>query len=125
MTLIADVMLASAAFAAAFYCYLLAGRLKRFTALETGMGSAIAVLSSQVDDLSIVLEKAKISADDSVSSLDTQIVRAEAVAARLEVLLASFHDLPEGGAEPDEGAEDRRLRFVRKRAERSFVRAAE
>jgi uncharacterized membrane protein YedE/YeeE len=41
--LIADILLAAGAFGAAAYCYILAGRLKRFTTLENGMGGAIAV----------------------------------------------------------------------------------
>ena len=44
MDLIADALLALGAFGTAAYCYILAGRLKRFTTLETGMGGAIAVL---------------------------------------------------------------------------------
>ena len=42
MTLIADILLAAGAFGAAIYCYVLSGRLKKFTTLETGMGGAIA-----------------------------------------------------------------------------------
>ena len=55
------------AFGAAVYCYVLAGRLKRFATLETGMGGAIAVLSAQVDDMTRALEKAQGAASGSAS----------------------------------------------------------
>jgi hypothetical protein len=126
MTLIADFLLAAGAFATALYCFVLARRLKRFTTLETGMGGAIAVLSVQVDDMTRALDKARASAMTSSSALDEQVRRAEAAAARLELMLASLHDLPPEDA-PDEAAdsEERRLRFVRRRPERPSLRTAE
>lgn len=127
MDLIADFLLAAGAFGAALYCYVLAGRLKRFTTLETGMGGAIAVLSAQVDDMTRMLESARGAAVGSASSLEGLTRRAETVAARLELLVASLHDLPEPKpapeAEPPAG--ERRLRFVRRRPQRDEVEAAE
>lgn len=128
MTLIADFLLAAGAFATALYCFVLAKRLKQFTTLETGMGGAIAVLSVQVDDMTRALDKARASASTSTSSLDEQVRRAEAAAAKLELMLASLHDLPSdrgAASDPDEENEERRLRFVRRRPERSALRAAE
>lgn len=126
MNLIADFLLAAGAFATALYCFVLAKRLKRFTTLETGMGGAIAVLSAQVDDMTKALEKARSSASASASGLDDQVRRAEAASARLELMLASLHDLPEDPARelPPDG-DDRRLRFVRRRPDRTALRAAE
>ncbi len=125
MNLIADFLLAAGAFATALYCFVLARRLKRFTTLETGMGGAIAVLSAQVDDMTKALESARTSATTSSSALEDQVRRAEAASARLELMLASLHDLPETPEqEPAEG-EERRLRFVRRRPERSALRVAE
>lgn len=125
MTLIADFMLAAGAFATALYCLVLSRRLKRFTTLETGMGGAIAVLSAQVDDMTKALEKARASAQTSASGLEGQVRRAEAASARLDLILASLHDLPGDTAPRQEEPEDRRLRFVRRRAERPVMRAAE
>jgi hypothetical protein len=135
MNLIADILMAAGSFGAAIYCYVLAARLKKFTALENGMGSAIAVLSVQVDDMTKALEKARNSASGSASSLDGLTTRAESVAARIELLLASMHDLPEPGprpappppqAAPDpEEEQDRKLRFIRRRSTRSDMEAAE
>lgn len=126
MTLIADFLLAAGAFATALYCFILARRLKRFTTLETGMGGAIAVLSAQVDDMTRALEKARASASTSSSALDDQVRRAEAAAARLELMLASLHDFPADQSPPEESdVDERRLRFVRRRPDRSGLRAAE
>jgi len=126
MTLIADFLLAAGAFATALYCFVLARRLKRFTTLETGMGGAIAVLSAQVDDMTRALDKARASASSSSSALDEQVRRAEAAAARLELMLASLHDLPADESPPeDPDSDERRLRFVRRRPERTGLRAAE
>lgn len=81
--------------AAAVYCLVLSRRLRKFTQLESGMGSAVAVLSAQVDDMTRALEKAQAAAKSSVSSLESLTGRAEGVAEKLELLLASMHDLPE------------------------------
>lgn len=126
MELIADVLMASGAFAAAVYCYVLAGRLKKFTTLETGMGGAIAVLSAQVDDMTRALEQARGAANGSASSLETLTTRAEAVAGRLELMLAALHDLPTADPpQPESAGEERKLRFVRRRPVRTEMEAAE
>ena len=179
MELIADILLVAGSFGAAVYCYVLAARLKRFTTLESGMGGAIAVLSAQVDDMTVALDQARGAANGSASSLETLTVRAEVVAKRLELLVASLHDLPDANpgqpsgrvasaavqpapvqpapvmpgparasearqpdpsradphpAEPHPAEplpeplapdEDRRLRFVRRRATRDTLEAAE
>lgn len=117
MELIADVLLAGGAFGAAVYCYVLAGRLKKFATLENGMGGAIAVLSAQVDDLTRALDRARGAASGSASSLEALTQRAETVGAKLELLLASMHDLPEPPIRdaPEPAETDRRVRFVRRR----------
>lgn len=129
MDLIADILLVAGSFGAAVYCYVLAARLKRFTTLESGMGGAIAVLSAQVDDMTVALEKARGAANGSAESLEALTARGEAVARRLELLVASLHDLPDPKAavnvDAEQTAEDRRLRFVRRRAPRDTMEAAE
>lgn len=129
MELISDILLVAGAFGAAIYCYVLAARLKRFTTLETGMGGAIAVLSAQVDDMTRALDKASVVANGSASSLESLTARAEAVAAKLELLLASMHDLPEpsiaASPDNDQGSGDRKLRFMRRRSARDDQEAAE
>ena len=125
MTLIADILLAAGAFGAAIYCYVLSGRLKKFTTLETGMGGAIAVLSAQVDDMTRALEKARGAATGSVDGLVALTTRAETAAARLEILVAALHDLPHAPAEAEPADDDRRLRFVRRRVQTADLEAAE
>jgi hypothetical protein len=119
---LSDIVLALAAFAVAIYCFVLSGRLKRFATLENGMGSAIAVLSAQVDDLTKAMEAARGAATGSATRLEALNLRAEAAAARLELLLASLHDMPD--APPAPAGPDRRLRVVRRRSGRD-IEAAE
>ncbi|WP_324752436.1 hypothetical protein [Roseovarius sp. Pro17] len=94
MELIADIFLVAGALGAGFYCYILSRRLSRFTDLETGVGGAVAVLSVQVDDLTRALEAAQATAGASGDSLENLTDRAESVAKRLELMVASMHDLP-------------------------------
>ena len=101
MTLIADILLAAGAFGAAFYCFILSRRLKRFNNLENGMGGAVAVLSAQVDDLERTLAAARTSATQSVEGLERLADRAEDVRRQLEIQIASVHDLvPQAGDAP-------------------------
>ena len=132
MEIIADILLVAGSFGAAVYCYVLSVRLKRFTTLESGMGGAIAVLSAQVDDMTVALEKARGAANGSAESLEGLTARGETVARKLELLVASLHDLPDPKAAPvqpprpaDPPDDDRRLRFVRRRAARNTLEAAE
>ncbi|MBP1805082.1 hypothetical protein [Rubellimicrobium aerolatum] len=91
---LSDILLAAGAIGAGVYCLVLSRRLRRFTDLERGVGGAVAVLSAQVDDLSKTLRRAESAARDSVSSLAQATDRAEAAGQRLELLMASLHDLP-------------------------------
>ena len=129
MNLISDILLSSGAFGAAIYCLVLSARLKKLTALESGMGGAIAVLSVQVDDMTKALNKAKGVATGSTGSLEGLATRAEAAAARIELLLAAMYDLPsaqDSSSLADHAAEesDRKLRFVRRRPVRSDLEGA-
>lgn len=132
MEMISDILLMAGSFGAAIYCYVLSGRLRKFTTLETGMGGAIAVLSAQVDDMTRALDRARGAANGSAESLEVLTLRGESVARKLELLVASLHDLPDpaatGARAPvaeDPPEEDRRLRFVRRRSPRDAMEAAE
>lgn len=109
MEMLSDLLLAAGAFAAAIYCQILSGRLKRFNALESGMGGAIAVLSAQVDDMTRALNAAQRQSQKSSEGLAALVERGDAAAARLELLMASLHDLPDDEA-------GKRVRVVRRRA---------
>ncbi len=111
MELIADILLGAGAIGAGVYCLVLSRRLKALNGLEGGMGGAIAVLSAQVDDMTRALQAAQGAAGDSTRVLGETTGRAERAAARLELMLATLHDLPdEGGAAP------RRTRVMRRRS---------
>ena len=100
MELIADFLLIAGALGAGLYCIVLSRRLNRFTDLEKGVGGAIAVLSAQVDDMTNALETARSATTSSAQSLDALTGRAEGVAQRLELLVASMHDLPVDSEKP-------------------------
>lgn len=96
MNLIADILLAAGALGAGLYCFVLSRRLSRFNDLESGVGGAVAVLSAQVDDLTRTLEAARQAANGSASRLSDLTDRADGTAQRLELMMASLHDLPAG-----------------------------
>lgn len=96
MELLADVVLAASAVGAGVYCYVLSRRLRKFNDLERGIGGAIAALSERVDQMTHTLEGARMTASESSSSLSALTERADGVSQRLELLVASLHDLPLG-----------------------------
>lgn len=100
MEIIADILLVAGALGAGLYCYVLARRLSRFNDLENGVGGAVAVLSMQVDDLTKTLQAAQASAGSSTDALGDLTDRAESVAKRLELMVASMHDIPDSPAAP-------------------------
>ncbi len=106
MELIADILLIAGALGAGLYCIVLSRRLSRFTDLERGVGGAIAVLSAQVDDMTKALEAARSATSSSETSLTSLTGRAEGVAQRLELLVASMHDLPVDAGKPNMSAEE-------------------
>lgn len=95
---IADIFLAAGAFGAGLYCFVLGRRLNRFNDLEKGVGGAVAVLSAQVDDLTRTLSAAQQTAAQSAQTLTDLTKRAEDMSRRLELQMASLHDIPEAPA---------------------------
>ncbi|SMO81484.1 hypothetical protein [Ruegeria faecimaris] len=93
MELIADILLVAGALGAGLYCFVLSRRLKQFTNLEQGVGGAVAVLSSQADELKKSLDSARTASDQSGLVLEALTQRAESVAQRLELMMASMHDV--------------------------------
>ncbi|UPH71813.1 hypothetical protein LGT41_0003045 [Abyssibius alkaniclasticus] len=92
MAVIADVLLIAGVFAAAFYCAMLARRLRGLSQLDTGLGAAIATLSQQVDEMQVSLTTAKKISGASSRELVEMTARAEIAAGRLELLLATLHE---------------------------------
>lgn len=101
MELVADFLLVAGAMGAGFFCFILARRLNRFNDLEKGVGGAVALLSAQVDDLTKTLVAARAASDGSNAALGDLTGRAEAVAQRLELMMASMHDIPGAGSQED------------------------
>lgn len=110
MELVADFLLVAGALGAGFFCYILARRLNRFNDLEKGVGGAVALLSAQVDDLTKTLVAARETSDGSNAALGDLTGRAEAVAQRLELMIASMHDLPAAGRQDEVAAQPHAVR---------------
>lgn len=100
MEFIADILLVAGAVGAGIYCFVLGRRLNRFNDLEKGVGGAVAVLSAQVDDLNRTLTAAQQTAAGSAQTLTDLTQRAEDISHRLELQMASLHDIPQAPAEP-------------------------
>lgn len=94
MVFLADILLAGGAIVAAFYCLILSRRLRKFTDLEDGVGSAVALLATKADQLDKTLRSAQVTASHSVTKLEDVSGRAEAAARHLELLVAALHSLP-------------------------------
>ncbi len=107
MDLIADILLVAGALGAGLYCFVLAQRLKRFNDLEKGVGGAVAVMSAQVDDMTKMLAAARETSGKSSEALEELTDRAEAVAHRLELMMASLHDVPAAAKNPAPSTSDR------------------
>ncbi len=102
MELIADILLVAGALGAGLYCFVLSRRLKRFTDLEQGVGGAVAVLSTQAEELKNSLYSARAASDQSGNELKELTERAQSVAQRLELMMAAMHDVvPEEKAAPE------------------------
>ena len=93
--LVADALLLGGALCACLYCFVLSRRLKKLASFESGLGGAIAVLSTQVDDMQRVLKETEATAGEASSQLKELVQEAEDAAGNLEVLLASLTDIPE------------------------------
>lgn len=92
MEMIADGLLIAGTAAAAFYCYILARRVKSLTDLDTGLGGAISALSHQVNGMTSSVNAAKRVSGASAKELSALTARAEIAAGRLELLLAALHE---------------------------------
>jgi len=92
MEIIADGLLLAGTTAAAFYCYILARRVRGLTDLDAGLGGAITALSRQVNDMKASVDVAKRATGASAKELIAMTARAEIAAGRLELLLATLHE---------------------------------
>ena len=108
INLIADILLASGALGVGIYCFVLGRRLKKFNDLESGVGGAVATMSLQVHDMTKTMEKTQKLGAKSEESLLQLTNRAEDLAQRLELLIASLHDVPNSTEERENGIKEKR-----------------
>lgn len=118
MEYLSDIIATIAAVGAGAYCMVLSRKVKQFQSLESGMGTAVAILSAQVDDLTQALAKANESATQSAQQLTDLTKTADAGAKRLELMLAAMHELPA----PQDNRPRRRV--IRRRSRIPFVEDA-
>lgn len=102
MALISDILMVAGALGAGFYCYILSRRLSAFKDAESGVGQVVSSLSQQVDELNKSIESARIEASSSSNALSELTDRAEKVAQRLELMVASMHDIPDPKGPPSQ-----------------------
>ncbi len=84
LSFLSDILLGAGALAAAFYCVVLSRKLNRLTGLDQELGGAIALLSQQVDEMTLVLQAAQSSATGTRDELTELTTRAEQIAAELQ-----------------------------------------
>ncbi|PTX57562.1 hypothetical protein C8N43_2232 [Litoreibacter ponti] len=95
MDFFADILLGFGALFAAVYCLILSRKLSKLKGLDQDLGSAIAILSKQVDEMTKVLTEAKETATESSRELEDKTSSAKEIADRLEMMIAALHDLPD------------------------------
>lgn len=89
MEMIADGLLIAGALTAAFYCWILSSRVKGLTDLDDGLGSAIATLGRQVDELQSALKAVREDSASAKLELGEATQKAEDVSKRLNLLISS------------------------------------
>lgn len=122
MDLIADILLVAGALGASIYCVVLGRRLNKFNDLEKGVGGAVAVLSTQVEDLKATLTAAQETAAASAETLTELNERANTVSKKLELQMAALHDLPAPKA--NELNEEKQEAATEPKSEPMFMRHA-
>jgi hypothetical protein len=103
----ADFLVIVASLGAMCYCIILSRRLNRLTSFDKGLGGAIAVMSSQVDEMKAALREAKAGSDGAGKQLHELVHQAREISSELEMMIAACHDFAEEAiaaqvTEPDE-----------------------
>lgn len=91
----ADLLMIFASLGAAAYCLVLSRRLSRLSSFDRGLGGAIAVLSTQVDDMKTALQAAKAGSDGAGQQLSALVRQAQEIGSELELMIAACHDFAE------------------------------
>jgi len=93
LTFGADILLGMGAFGAAIYCFVLSRRLTRLSSIDNGLGGAIAVLSTQVDEMNRALGDTRAGSEDAAARLQDLTREAATLMGDLEVMMAACHDI--------------------------------
>lgn len=105
----ADILVILASLGAMTYCFILSRRLSRLTSFDKGLGGAIAVMSSQVDEMKAALKEAKSGTDGAGTQLSDLVHQAREISSELEMMIAACHDFAEEAisvqSDMDEGQE--------------------
>ncbi|OAN69198.1 hypothetical protein A8B78_04960 [Jannaschia sp. EhC01] len=91
----ADILVILASLGAMAYCMVLSRRLSRLTSFDKGLGGAIAVMSSQVDEMKAALKEAKSGSDGAGNQLNDLVHQAREISSELEMMIAACHDFAE------------------------------
>lgn len=91
----ADILVILASLGAMAYCMVLSRRLSRLTSFDKGLGGAIAVMSSQVDEMKAALHEAKSGSDGAGNQLTDLVHQAREISSELEMMIAACHDFAE------------------------------
>lgn len=95
MTYGADILMSFASLGAMAYCMILSRRLSRLSSFDKGLGGAIAVMSSQVDEMKAALREAKTGSDGAGHQLNDLVHQAREISSELEMMIAACHDFAE------------------------------
>ncbi|ABD57099.1 DUF6468 domain-containing protein [Jannaschia sp. CCS1] len=95
MTYGADILIIFASLGAMTYCMVLSRRLSRLSSFDKGLGGAIAVMSSQVDEMKAALKEAKSGSDGAGTELGDLVHQAREISSELEMMIAACHDFAE------------------------------
>ena len=95
MEFLSDILLGLGAVFASVYCFVLSRKLSKLKGLDQDLGSAIAIMSRQVDEMTEVLTSAQETAGESAQKLAEKTEAAARVSDRLELMIAALQDLPE------------------------------
>jgi hypothetical protein len=100
----ADILLMTASLGAAAYCMILSRLLRKLGSFDKGIGSAIAVMSAQVEEMKTALGEAKAGSDGAGRHLNDLVQQAREISSELEMMIAACHDFAETAIEVQSNA---------------------
>lgn len=99
MQLIVDFMLLAASAAAAIYCFILSGKLKKLNDLRSGLGASIASMSLTLEQTRRMLDESKSAQREAEENLSALIDEAGRITVELSELVETILETAELAAE--------------------------